>query len=214
MNGRRLLAAVLLRCYPPRWRREYGDELRHILESRPATLAIVADVLASGLRQRARTASPSTILGVVSMLLVLSQFFVWPEAVGRYWPAAILPSGITFPTVRITLLSSELWVYVGIACGYWTEARWPSSPSRAGRAAMRMVLIGGSPVMMLGLLMATGLVAGSASGVAGRGFTPSPVALILAPIATMPIFWFWGHGGAWLKQWVNRRREARQQKLT
>jgi hypothetical protein len=214
MSARRVLERLLLPCYPAEWRREYGEELRHILASQSLTATNVVDVVASGLRQRVRFASPATILGVVSMLLVVSQFFVGPDGLGRYWPAAIRPSGMTFPTVRVTLLSSELWVYVGIACGYWTEARWPGAPFRAGRAAMRMVLIAGSPVMILGLLLAAGLVSERLAGVAGRGFAPSPVAMILAPVAAMPIFWIWGQGGGWLKQWVNRRREARQQKLT
>ena len=211
MTRRELAVALLVRCYPAPWRREYGEELRHLVESRPITAAIVVDVAVSGLRQRIRAASPATILGLVSMLLVSSQFVIEPWG---YWPAAVRPSGMTFPTLRITLVASELYVYVGIACGYWTESRSPGSMSRAGLAAMRMALIACSPVMMAGLLIVAGLVDPSIAGLAGRTFVPSPAAMILSTLGALPPFWIWGSGGGWLRQWVNRRRESRQQKLT
>jgi hypothetical protein len=214
MTARRVLAALLLHCYPARWRREYGDELRYILESHPLTAAIAVDVLTGGLRQRARSASPSTILGVISMMLVVSQFLVEPEGLGRYLPAAVRPSGITFPPLRLTLVASELYVYVGIGCGYWTESRSPGSLSRAGLAAMRMALIAGSPVMISGALILAGVVDPSVAGRAGRTFLPSPLAMLLSPLGALPPFWIWGVGGGWMRQWVNRRRESRQQKLT
>jgi hypothetical protein len=214
MNARRLVAALLLRCYPAEWRREYGDELGDILESHPPTARIVVDVAVSGLRQRVRSASPSTIVGLVSMVIVLSQFAVAPDGLGRYWPPAVRPSGITFPTVRVTLVASELYVYVGIACGYWTEHRWPGSVSRASLAAMKMSVIAGSPVMIAGLLMAVGLVDASVAGLAGRSFEPTPISMILAPLAGALPFWIWGMGGAWLRQFVCRRRASRQRKLS
>ena len=213
MTAHPVLAALLLRCYPARWRREYGDELRYILESHPLTAASAVDVIAGGLRQRARSASPSTILGVISMMLVVSQFLVEPEGLGRYVPAAVRPSGITFPPLRL-ILASELYVYVGLACGYWTESRSPGSLSRAGLATMRMALIAGSPVMMAGALMLAGLVDASVAERAGRTFLPSPLAMLLSPLGALPPFWIWGVGGGWMKQWVNRRRESRQQKHT
>jgi hypothetical protein len=214
MITRRLVAAVLLRCYPAEWRREYGGELGHILESHPPTARIVVDVALNGLRQRARSASPSTILGLVSMLLVLSQFAVASDGLGRYWPPAVRPSGFTFPTIRVTLLASELYVYVGIACGYWTELRWPGSASRASIAAMRMILIAGSPVIFAGLLIGAGLIDASVAAAAGRTFAPSPAAMILAPLAGTLPFWIWGGMGAWMRQLVCRRRASRQQKVT
>jgi hypothetical protein len=214
MNARPVFAALLLRLYPAGWRREYGEELRHILESQPMTAAIAVDVIASGLRLRVRSASPATILGLISMLLVASQLLLAPDGLGRYLPAAVRPSGMTFPTLRMTLLASEIYVYIGIACGYWTESRSPGSAARAGVAAMRMVLMGGSPVMLAGLLLAAGIADPALARVAGRGFEPSPLAMMLAPLAAAPPFWIWGVGGAWLKQWVNRRRESRLQKLT
>jgi len=211
MTRRNLVVAVLLRCYPARWRREYGEELRHILESHPITTGIAFDVAGNGVRQRARAASPATILGLVSLVLVASQFVIAPSG---FWPAAVRPSGMTFPTLRITIVASELYVYVGIACGYWTEGRSPGSMSRAGLAAMRMALIACSPVMMAGLLIVAGLVDPSIAGLAGRTFVPSPAAMILSTLGALPPFWIWGSGGGWLRQWVNRRRESRQQKLT
>jgi hypothetical protein len=79
---------------------------------------------------------------------------------------------------------------------------------------MRMALIGGSPVLLAGLLIAAGLIDPGVARVAGRGFEPSPVAMMLAPLAATLPFWIWGTGGAYLRHWVNRRREARLQKLT
>jgi hypothetical protein len=211
MSARRFIAALLLRSFPTRWRREYGEELADIISARPLSARVVADVATSGLRQRARAASPSTILGVLSMLLVSSQFVVEPSG---WWPAAVRPSGMTFPTLRITLVSSELYVYVGIACGYWTEVRAPGAASRAGLAAMRMALIACSPVLVIGLLILAGLLDPDISGLAGRTFVPSSEAMILSALAALPPFWIWGTGGAWLRHWGNRRRESRQQRLT
>lgn len=214
MSTRRAIAAVLLRLYPAAWRREYGGELADILTSRPLTATIAIDVLGSALRQRVRTATPSAILGVISMLVVLSQFFVDQNGLGRYWPAAVRPSGMTFPTVRVTLLASELYVYVGIACGFWTASRFPGPASRGGLAAMRMIQIGGWPVVVAGVLIELGVFDASLAAVAGRGFTPTPLEMVLAPIAQMPLFWIWGWMGARLQQWSSRRRETSQPKIT
>lgn len=210
MTRRDVVVAILLRCYPAAWRREYGDELRHILESRPITAAIVIDVAVSGLRQRVRSASPATILGSVSMLLVMSQFLV----ASQYWPAAVRPSGITFPTLRVTFLASELSVYIGIACGYWTERRWPGSLSRAGLASAKMAFLAGSPVMIAGMLLAMGFVDSDVALLVGRRFAPSSASMIFSPLAVAPQFWMWGVIGGWLKQRVDRVRASKRQKLT
>ena len=196
MSPRRFLVALLLRAYPQEWRREYGDELADILTSRPLSVRIAADVLAGGLRQRARSPHPATILGVLSLLVVLSQFVLAPAS----WPAVVRPSGITFPTLRVSFLASEIYIYVALICGYWTERRFKCSLPRAGVAAMRMTLIAGSPVMLAGLLIALGVLDPSFAEWRAGGFVPSPIAMMLAPIAAAPQFYFWGIFGAWAKR--------------
>ena len=92
---RRLVAALLIRVYPASWRREYGDELRGLLEARPIGPAIVLDVIAGGARQRLRMTAPATILGVVSALLVTAGVVLTPTGYGQISTALIEPSGIT-----------------------------------------------------------------------------------------------------------------------
>jgi hypothetical protein len=46
----RALIRVLLRLHPKRWRAEYGDEYRDLLESAPLTRAVVLDVLRTAAR--------------------------------------------------------------------------------------------------------------------------------------------------------------------
>ena len=61
MTFRQVLAAILVRCYPEPWRREYGAEFRDLLETCPLTAAGVADVIVCGIRQRASAASVASI---------------------------------------------------------------------------------------------------------------------------------------------------------
>ncbi len=86
------IIAALLRLYPAAWRSEYGAELTDTLLARPLGLRVIADVLWNGLLQRARTAEPSTILGVAAMLVILTAFVVAGATYGSTWlrPTSIL----------------------------------------------------------------------------------------------------------------------------
>jgi hypothetical protein len=56
MNIRRRIIAMLVRVYPEAWRREYGAELTGVLRTTPMDARTIANVLWSGVRERAREA--------------------------------------------------------------------------------------------------------------------------------------------------------------
>jgi hypothetical protein len=79
---------------------------------------------------------------------------------------------------------------------------------------MRMCLIGASPVIVAGLLIAVGFIDETFAGSLGRNFTPSALSLIVSPLAGTLPFWIWGSMGGWIRQAVIRRRASRRQTLT
>jgi len=194
---RQRLAEALLRIYPDAWRREYGEELFDILISRPLTWRVAADVLAAGLRQRIRAAEPATVLGLATVLVILSQLAL--TAAGYRTPATAMlrPTDMTFPTIAASFMVSPFYPWLLIACGWWTARRHPGySAKRCGVAAMRMSLIGGVPVLLAGVLLAVGSL--TASHVGLGGFEPSPLAVIVAPLARLPEAWLYGMMGQWV----------------
>ena len=102
-----LIASILLRLYPKRWRREYGAELLDLVLARPLRLGAMSDLAWNGLRQRGRDATPSTILGLASMLAVASGISVTGGSYMQDWTAAVRPSLMTFPTITVTFLASK-----------------------------------------------------------------------------------------------------------
>ena len=60
-----------------------GDELSHVLLTRPLTPSIVGDVIFNGAWLRVRAAEPSTILGRGRMLLIPTAFVVTTVTYGR-----------------------------------------------------------------------------------------------------------------------------------
>lgn len=208
MTARRLFAEALVRLYPAAWRREYGDELIEILVSRPLTARVVLDLLWNAGAQRATAPAPSTILGIASMLVVLAGFVLTPTRYGSAATAVLRPTSMTFPTIVVTFLASELYIWLLIACGCWTQRRYQVTATRAGVAAMRMSLIAGSPVVIAGLLLAFG-----ALDITFLGLTdlrPSPFAMTMAPLARLPENWIWGAVGGWLGRRLPRSKSAAQ----
>jgi hypothetical protein len=201
------VAALLVQLYPRPWRREYGDELATLLESHPVTPRVAADVLASAIVQHARNASPAGILGACSALSILAGVVLAPTAYGGTSTALIEPSGITFPTVRVTFMTSELFVLLLIACGCWTLLRRPGPVTGAALAAVKMTLIAGIPVTGLGLLCAAGvldvsfLYAGPGAGAS----TPSPWVMVAAPLFRSGESAIWGAVGGRLARWLDRK---------
>jgi len=56
-----LLARLLIRAYPPAWRRRYGAEYAALLEDVPATPSAIADAVGAAVALRARGAAKSLI---------------------------------------------------------------------------------------------------------------------------------------------------------
>ena len=198
MTRRRRLAEALLRIYPDAWRREYGEELFDILISRPLTWRVAADVLGAGLRQHIRAAEPATVLGVATVVVILSQLAL--TAAGYRTPATAMlrPTDMTFPTVAASFMVSLLYTYLLIACGWWTARRHPGySAKRCGVATMGMSLIGGVPVLLAGVLLAADGI--TATQVGFGEFQPLPLAVIVAPLARLPEAWLYGMMGAWVQ---------------
>jgi len=203
-----LTVKLLLRLYPAAWRREYGAELGEILLARPLTFGVVADVVWSAARQRCRSADPSTILGLASMLAVLTGIVLTPTNYDGQWIGVLRPTGKTFPTVTVTLMASELYLVLLGVCGAWTYLRHGLSPRRCGVAAMKMSLIAGAPIMLAGALSALGIIdiiVVPASG--GSLALPMPFVITTAPLLHLPVSWIWGALGAQCGRWIGRKRQ-------
>jgi hypothetical protein len=215
MTNRHSIAVALLRIYPPAWRAEYGSELLEILQARPLTPLIVADVIWNGLKQRTRSLEPATILGLASLLVIVTGFALTPTAYGKAWMAMVRPSNMTFPTVTVTFMASDIYAILLVTCGAWTYFRTGAGPRDAGYAAIRMSLIAGAPVIIFAALAALGAVdltrATSASGapiLAGTrpsAVTVSVLSLIVAPLTRLFESWLWGWLGAFIACRQSRR---------
>jgi hypothetical protein len=210
MRARHRIVTALLALYPAAWRNEYAAELEDILVARPLTSRVVADVVWSALRQRGRAAEPSTVIGLASMLVVLTGFVLTPTSYGRSWTALLRPSSKTLPTVTVTFLASEFYVVLLIGCGCWTNLRHGGTLNRSGVAAMKMSLIAGLPVMVGGLLMALGLLDARFLGASlgAPRHAPIPLAMMVAPLFRVPESWIWGAIGGQVGRWMSRSRRT------
>jgi hypothetical protein len=211
MRIRQLVASVLVRCYPVKWRREYGAELRDLLERRPLRTAIVADVIVSALRHRAAVASVSTKLGLLTMLLMLLGVAAASANQANAWHAIIRPSGMTFPPAKVTFFATDVFTLLLVWCGWRTEstriAKWYDS----GYAAVRMTLIGGLPVILAGALLALNTIdVAVVQRGANTAWTPSALALMVAPLSRAPESWLWGVLGGWLARRFAPSKRAAQ----
>lgn len=210
MNGRRMFARVLLAIYPALWRREYGTELLDILVARPLSARVVLNVAWSGTWQRVRVVQPSTVLGLVALAAVVAGVVMSPTMYGHTWVAMVRPTSKTWPTIEVTFLASEDYVLLMIIGGAWTYLRYGGPIRRSALAAVRMSLIAGFPVMLIGLLLLSGTVALTFSepSSALRAFVPgpSPIALLTAPIFRLPESAIWGAVGGAIARWIRRRR--------
>lgn len=194
------LTEALLRVYPAAWRREYGVELTDILRERPLTPRVIADVGWNGLWQRGRVAEPSTILGLVSMFITLAALVVRG--------VVVRPSSMTFPTVRVTLLTAEFYVMLIVGCGCWTYLRHGGKVTRSGVAAMRMSLIAGIPALVIGLLMMFGFLDVIVGAHDPGGVRKFAWAILIARLAQVPEAWIWGSIGGLIGKWIARRGTA------
>jgi hypothetical protein len=203
------VVAALLRIYPAAWRREYGVELTGILLGRPLGPREIADVAWNGVWQRTRTAEPSSVLGLASMLLMLTGFVVPGGSYSGAWKALLRPSWRMFPTVNVTFMASEFYVLLLVVCGCWTYLRNGGKVTQSGLAAMRMSVIAGIPIMLIAVLLMSGFLDMAfldARGVAT--IRPSALAILIAPLSRLPEAWIWGSIGGQLGKWIVRQRQT------
>jgi hypothetical protein len=115
------MIGVLIALHPKRWRNEYGDEYRALIESSPLTAAVVLDVLRNAVRLHldarpillrcyaalALSAIGETIAGVGQ----LSDNILWiPSSPSKaiVLAAVLLPWVLVFATVRRVRLKRRL----------------------------------------------------------------------------------------------------------
>jgi hypothetical protein len=197
MTFNRVLVTALLWSYPRAWRREYGPELEDVLLARPLSVRLVFNVLGSGLFQHMRAWNDaSTIAGLVPMAFVLIRL----TSEGGGITAVVTPSGITLPAVVVKLMKSELYASLLIGWGCAVRVRDPEGTSRSGKAAVKIALVTGIPVMLTGILMLSGLVKENAL---------NPWAVLTAPLFFLPQAWTYGAiGGAVGPRLVRRLRPS------
>ena len=197
MNSRHWIIAALMRLYPASWRNEFGAELQDLLLARPLTFAIACNVLWSGLRQRGRATEPATIIGLGMMAVVAAAFIFSSEPV-------LQPSGITWPPLDVSWLdpSTEFYALLLMVCGVWTQLKYSDRIRRSAIAAMKLTLIGGIPVMLVGVLMFIGVV---------DAFPRVAFGTLVAPIFATPYSAVWGAVGGQIGRSLSylRRRFAR-----
>jgi 4-amino-4-deoxy-L-arabinose transferase-like glycosyltransferase len=203
MTARARIAHTLLRAYPARWRREYGEELIALLEARPLSFQAVADVIVHGGLQRIRNAE------------------IWQT--GGLVLAAWLILGTVFNSVRPFphwpyILFWQLNFAIVLAIGYLSVSREGKSRFGAAVAAATAALIGITPELLLALAWAAGLVHptilplhGTTPLVVGHGITDlcirkdaqmGPSEMFLAPLLTAPLALIPGALGAFASQFV------------
>jgi hypothetical protein len=232
MNIRLFVVKALLRVYPADWRSEYGPELADLLLVGRLDVRTVRNVLRNGLWQRIRRPDPSTLFGVVAMLVVATGF-VWniaaPPSSGGGLPVLLQESSKTFPTVIVPPLDvdiSELYVVCLVGFGCWTQLHHGGTLRRSGLAAVKIHFIAGIPVMLVGALMLVGVLG---VVVSGPGALPStfakhglaysyyntqqhelsPFAVLVAPLFRLPGAWIWGVVGGQLARGITHVRHNR-----
>jgi hypothetical protein len=201
MTGKQRIVAALLGLYPAAWRSEYGAELKDILLARPFTPRAIADVLWNGLWQRGRVAEPSTIMGLLSILVVLAGF-VQGGSSGAADTASAQSTWKILPAASLPFLFAGVFALLHFICGCWTCLR-RRKVRQAGLAAMRTALITGIPIVIGALLMMLGLAELRFPG--ATQLPPSPLAMMVAPLARLPDAFIWGVLGGLLGKQMTRR---------
>lgn len=201
-SGRRWMASFLVSLYPDAWRREYGDELEQLLLSRPMSAGTVNDVFWSAIGQRLRHLSPHVMLGLPTMAF----FAAWcavnvavPDTMQNDWTALIHHTTKLQPSAVVYPFRSDAFALLLFACGAWTHKRLQLSPARCGLSAMLLTGYAGFPVMVLGTLMALGILA-------LPGFTPLQV--FATTFFQFGTSFIWGLVGGLAARWLATRRSV------
>ena len=225
MSIKHRLITVLLGIYPAQWRREYGGELRDLLLTEPLGPGTIGDVVWNAVRERLRSLELATVFGLVAMaaiLTTLSWNIVAPQPYGTGWTTLLEPSDMTFPTIRIRPLVSELYALFLMACGCSMHLRHGTTPARSGMSAMKVCFLAGLPIMTAGVLMLLGIMHAIVLGPGDipttfreHGFAlsyyselrqpPGSLAVVLAPLARLGESWVWGAVGGSLGRTIARR---------
>lgn len=207
MTRRTWVIALLLWLYPAAWRRQYGGELRDVLERTPLTFATAVDVVHAAAWQHLRSLTPGTILGLACIVLFLAGVVLTPTGYASGGTALVRPSNITFPSIKVTLFESEIFAILLMACGCWTQLRRGRGTARA---AAWMTVVAGLPISMLGLAMWLGLatVQMTPAGVSDHSVTPYALNMMIAPLLRAPESAIWGLVGGGIGRWLSRRRPA------
>jgi hypothetical protein len=183
------IASALLRIYPKSWRQEYGAEFEELLRSRPLTAWIIADVVRSGLGERARVTTLATRIGLVGMVAT-GGWMIWSGS-----PAVLLrESNKLLPRVIVLPLASDPYLLFLALLGGVIVARG-GTPSAAGRAAATMSFFTGLPVAIVGFLMLARLVP---AVILAAAYAPSALSVLTAPLFRLPEAWLLGSLGGYL----------------
>jgi hypothetical protein len=192
--------------YPRPWRRQYGDEVRDLLQRQPLTLLVVVDVLRAAIWQRARSLTPGTLMGLGCIVLFFAGVVLTPTAYRTAESTALIrPSQMTFPTIKVTFFESEFFALLLVACGYWTQLRRGRG---AARAAAWMTIVAGLPISAMGVFMLFGIatVQMSAAGLPDHPITPYALNMAIAPLLRAPESTLWGFVGGRIGRWFSSRR--------
>jgi len=127
------LARVLIRGYPPAWRRRYGTEYAALLEDVAPTPATIADAVGAGIALRAKAVSSSLLTSGGPAVTI--DFGGWHART-----FALLAILIALPTTLVLALS-------GLAYNL-------NFPGVAGAVEAIQRQIGGSRIVYLGLMAA------------------------------------------------------------
>jgi len=224
------IIAALLYLYPPRWRREYGEELQDLLKQRPLRLRSVVDVAWRGICQRWHEGGPVLAIGLFMVPwvvgLIANNIFN-PHAYEMACTYVLLhDSRISFPTVLAEPGGTEFFAFVLTACGLIVRLRERVPLWQSGVASTQLAAVAGAPVLILGLLLIAGVIdlrvitsTGGISATATHGWTftyctsegriPAPLAMFAAPLLRLPQAFVYGLFGGWIASWLRFRREAR-----
>lgn len=216
VDGAERRARLLVRCYPPAWRRRYGDEFVQLLVDEisecPRSLSRTADVLWCGLSARLASAGlagdslePQEQLraGLGAVSLSLSAFLaagvaIWAQlTIGWQWSA---PSASATKTGMLMMSGAMLGFVALAALGaipiLWTLCR-EMAAGRGRRLISPLAAVGvGGLVLIVGSThFGHGWPGTGGHPWAGRDIVPEPVARFCWA-ATLWITSYWAHPGA------------------
>jgi len=162
----------------------------------------------SGLRQRIPATEPSTLLGLVMMLVVAIRL--------------VQNKSIISPQ------TSNLYVLILVAGGVWTHLRYGGRLWLSGRAAVRLAFIAGIPILFAASLMLLRVPLQTWGIHSAQGYCwirvsepstqwlaqaiqsatcpPAPVGVLFSPLFVLPASWLWGLVGGALGRWIARGR--------